>query len=303
MVKRKIIFSVTVLNIFLLFFFVYCNKDKQQSESTLGKFEHNGLIREYIYYAAKNLQKNAPLVVVLHGFTSNAEKIMNYSAMNSIAKENNFAVVYPQGYKDADSNTFWNVGYDFHSDIVIDDVDYIVKLVQYVQEKYSLSVTNTFLTGMSNGGEMCYLLACEHPEVFKATAPVAGMMLQSFFNNCNPMNPIPVFAIFGTNDDVTNFNGDPNNNDGWGAYPSIPFIISYWVELIDYTIVQTDTLPDINKNDNSFVVIEKYLNSQNGNEVLFYKVINGGHDWPGAWGNMDINVSREIWRFFERYKQ
>jgi polyhydroxybutyrate depolymerase len=37
--------------------------------------------------------------------------------------------------------------------------------------------------------------------------------------------------------------------------------------------------------------------------MLFYNVINGGHDWPGEWGNMDINVSKEIWSFFEKVKQ
>ena len=114
----------------------------------MGNFEHNGLTREYIYYASENIPEDAPLVVVLHGFTSSAKKIMNYSEMNTIAKENNFTVVYPQGTKDADSNTFWNVGYDFHSGITTDDVDYIVKLVQYLQEKFTLSVTNTFLPGM-----------------------------------------------------------------------------------------------------------------------------------------------------------
>jgi len=25
----------------------------------------------------------------------------------------------------------------------------------------------------------------------------------------------------------------------------------------------------------------------------------GGHDWPGAFGNMDISASREAWEFFE----
>ncbi len=293
----------TLFNVLLLLVFVSCGEDKKRTEITTGTLEHNGLSRSYIYYAPDNLPEEAPLVVVLHGFTSSANKIMEYSEMNALAKEKKFAVVYPQGTMDADSNTFWNVGYDFHADITTDDVGYIVELVKNMQEKYALSATNTFLTGMSNGGEMCYLLACKHPEVFSATAPVAGMMLQPFFTDCNLTNPIPVFAIFGTNDDVTNFTGDPNNEDGWGAYPGIPFTIHYWAEAIHYTSAQTDTLPDINKNDSSFVVREAYLNEQNGNEVLFYKVINGKHDWPGARGNMDIQASKEIWRFFEKYKQ
>jgi polyhydroxybutyrate depolymerase len=30
-------------------------------------------------------------------------------------------------------------------------------------------------------------------------------------------------------------------------------------------------------------------------------VINGGHDWPGISGNMDINASEEIWKFVSQY--
>jgi polyhydroxybutyrate depolymerase len=293
---QKIIFGILLILIFS------CGRvNKDTPEFSLEEFNHNGLTREYIFYAPNNLKKDAPLVVVLHGFTSSAEKIMNYSKINTLAEENNFAVVYPQGSFDKNSNTFWNVGYTFHSDVTIDDVDFIVALVKYLQNRYSLSVTNTFLTGMSNGGEMCYLLACNHPEVFSAIAPVAGMMLQSFFDNCDSMNPIPVFAVFGTDDEVTNFNGDLHDEDGWGSYISIPSTIEYWAKRVDYDAVEIDTLRNINVNDSSFIVSECYLNSQTEKEVLFYKVIHGGHEWPGAWGNMDVSISNEIWNFFETH--
>ena len=41
--------------------------------------------------------------------------------------------------------------------------------------------------------------------------------------------------------------------------------------------------------------------SQEGScsEVWLYTVEGGGHDWPGAFGNMDISASREIWTFFD----
>jgi polyhydroxybutyrate depolymerase len=303
MIKRRILFKASILVVFLSFIFFICIKNRVHSEVESGKFEHNGIIRDYVYYSPSDLPGDAPLVVVLHGFTDNAENMMKFSKMNILAKENNFAVVYPQGTKDKQSRTFWNVGYSFHSGIDTDDADFIAKLVRYLQIKHSLSVRNTFLTGMSNGGEMCFLLACKYPGVFRAAAPVAGTMLLSFFDNCNADNPIPLFAVFGTNDKITNYNGDINNNDGWGAYQSIPFIKNYWAKSINYTSVEIDTLPDIIKSDSSFIVREKYLNTQNGKEMLFYNIINGGHDWPGAWGNMDINVSKEIWAFFEKAKQ
>jgi hypothetical protein len=31
------------------------------------------------------------------------------------------------------------------------------------------------------------------------------------------------------------------------------------------------------------------------------KVIGGGHDWPGSFGNMTIDANIEIWKFVSRY--
>ena len=36
-------------------------------------------------------------------------------------------------------------------------------------------------------------------------------------------------------------------------------------------------------------------------EVWLYEVVNGGHDWPGASGNFDINASVDIWNFFSMF--
>lgn len=298
MIKYKTPF----LNVILCLIFVSC---KQHSSNRISKnnFIHNNISRDYIYYAPKNLKKNAPLVVVLHGFTSSAQNIMEYTKFNKIAKENNFAVVYPQGSLDQKSRTFWNVGYDFHSDIKTDDVDFIIKLTEHLQEEYSLNTNNTFLTGMSNGGEMCYLLMCQFTETFKAVAPVSGTMLQSFFNNCNTQKTVPILTVFGTNDSVTNYEGDLKNNDGWGAYLDIPSIIKFWADSKKYTSIKIDTLPNLSKEDGSFIITENYSNSTNNNELVYYKVINGGHDWPGAWGNKDIILSEKIWSFFEKHKQ
>lgn len=297
----KNIVRLSLLYLLLSPFMISCNGKKHTFEVSEEKFEHNGQTREYIYYAPGNLTSNAPLVVVLHGYTESAEKIMVYSEMNRIAKENNFAVVYPQGTKDNNSRTFWNVGYAPHTDITTDDVGFIITLVKYLQHKHAHSVTNTFVTGMSNGGVMCYVLICKHPNVFKAAAPVAGVMLQSFTDECDSMAPIPLLAVFGTDDHVTKFDGDLNNNDGRGAYPSIPFTINYWAEKINYNSIFRDTLPDINFEDGSYIVRERYVNDQNENEVLFYKIIHGRHDWPGARGNMDVTMSNEIWQFFKEY--
>ena len=57
--------------------------------------------------------------------------------------------------------------------------------------------------------------------------------------------------------------------------------------------------PDMDKGDGSTVSIEKYGLQDDCLQVWLYTVNGGGHDWPGAFGNMDIDSSREIWNFFD----
>ena len=56
------------------------------------EFEHNGVNRDYYFYRPESLEPNSPLVFVLHGYSGNANSIMSYSKMNSIADENGFEV-------------------------------------------------------------------------------------------------------------------------------------------------------------------------------------------------------------------
>ena len=261
-------------------------------------FEFDKIEREFILYIPENLEDNASLVFVLHGYTGSAIDIMNYSGMNTVADENGFAVCYPQGVEDNFGNTFFNVGYAFQENETVNDVGFIVSLAEYLQSTYSLSTTNTFATGMSNGGDMSYMLACQASNTFRAIAPVAGAIFEDIYNSCNPVNPIPVFETHGTNDDVTLFEGDPYNNDGWGVYLDIPSTIDYFVNQNNLTTMNVENLPDINENDGSTIESYIYSSTETTNEVWLYKVINGGHDWPGAYGNMDVNISEEIWDFF-----
>lgn len=265
-----------------------------------GVLSDGGLARGYIYYHPQTAPLNCPLVFVCHGYTGTAQGIMEYSGFNALADEYGFAVCYPQGTEDADGNTFFNVGYDFQNNETVDDVSYLQNLNIYLQDHYSLDTENVFCTGMSNGGDLSYMLACQASETFKAVAPVAGMILQDIMDDCNPEEEVPIFEIHGTEDDVTYFDGDINNNDGWGAYPSIPSTINFFSDLYNLELEESGSLDDVNQDDGSTVTYDKYGSSESCSEIWLYTVNQGGHDWPGASGNMDINASREIWLFFQQ---
>ena len=60
-------------------------------------------------------------------------------------------------------------------------------------------------------------------------------------------------------------------------------------------------MPNIDLSDDSIVITEKHIEGVHGKEVWLYKIMNGGHDWPGVWGNMDINAGVEILDFFSQF--
>ena len=288
--KYRILVLVSVIILFVL---------EAQAQYTI--FDHDGIDRQYIYYEPTELNEQLPLVFVMHGFTGDANDIKNYSKMNDFADQYGFAVCYPRGTVDSGGNRFWNVGYAFHQNETVNDVGFLTELAVYLQDTQALNPDYTFATGMSNGGEMCYMLACQAYDTFKAVAPVAGMILQVILDECDESPAIPIFEIHGSQDNVTPLSGDPNNNDGWGAYPSIQSTINYFAEKNECTTVVNGLVPDIDTSDNSFIESEKHLNGINENEVWYYKVVGGGHDWPGAWGNMDIEAGQEAWLFFQNY--
>ena len=259
-------------------------------------FQHDGLDREYIYYAPNNLALDAPLVFVAHGFTGTAQGIMSYSGMNAIANQNGFAVCYPQGTTDSWGNNFWNVGYDFHFGVVVDDVDFLESLASFLQSNYQLSSNNTFITGMSNGGEICYSLAFDGSNVFKAFAPVAGSVFPNgTINNLfNPNIPAPMFVTHGYNDNVTIYDGDPNDQF-WGPYLGVDTLVNFWINENSLTNFNIDTFPDLN-NDGKITISKKYSSSLTNNEVWLY-VHNNGH----SWGDSDIIIEQEIWDFFSLF--
>ena len=78
-------------------------------------------------------------------------------------------------------------------------------------------------------------------------------------------------------------------------------IMNYWADINECSKSESGNLPDRDKNDNSYASIDKNTECFKNHQVWLYTIHGGGHTWPGAWGNMDINASQEIWKFFSRY--
>lgn len=293
--KRTFIiaFVVTVL---IVAWFTNSNSDDDVglNQSIL----HNGISRDYILYIPENLPTNAPLVVVSHGYTSSAKTMMSYSGMNKVADEEKFLVVYPQGTKDQRGNNFFNVGYEFHASSKVDDLGFIKALVTKLTEDYQVNPNHIFATGMSNGGDLSYFLACYASDTFQAVAPIAGTMMQTTIETCKPQKGMPIFAVHGKADEVTYFDGDMANRDKWGPYPGIPAVIEHWVDVNAVEISKQVDLDNITNftASNEALSFDRYLSETSDHEVWLY-IHSGGHDWSLK----ELDTSSEIWSFFTRY--
>ncbi len=252
---------------------------------------HKGVEYEYHLYKPQNMEDNAPLVIVFHGYGANGLLAQKFG-FNPVADKYGFAVCYPTGPKDFKGQNCWDVGYSFHKEKgwKRDDVGFTLKLIKYLQKEYELSMENIFVTGHSNGGEMSYLLAYRAPETFAAAAPISGLTMKWMYDKLPAGQIIPLLEIHGTEDVVSKWNGDPYNKDGWGEYIAVPVAVNVWATQNRCTHIESEELP-LKRNR---VIAHRYVNGINGNQVWLYEVVGGQHAWP----DKDMDTAEEIWKFF-----
>lgn len=256
----------------------------------------DGMLREYYLYVPHNIELNAPLVFVYHGYTGNAKGTMEEFGMNAVAESNKFVVCYPQGSKDVRGDTFWQVGYSFHKNQKVNDVKFITTLASVLQKKYHLSKENTFMTGFSNGGDLCNYLACKTSGVFKAMAPIISCIMKDTYDLSQSMKPIPVFMLNGTKDRTTYWEGDMNDTEGFGPYFSTPAMLELRLSQNKCSFASSDTLRPTEVKDSTYVVMDKYINKSTKAQVWMYNVINGDHGYPEY-----LKLQEEVWKFFSMY--
>ncbi len=259
-----------------------------------------GIYRNYRLYvpALYNGTSARPLIINLHGYTSNANAQQLYSNFMPIADTANFLMVYPNGTKDGSNQPFWNAGI---SSSLVNDIAFLNALIDSLDLTYNINLNRVYSTGMSNGGYMSHTLACELSNRITAIASVTGSIFTTQYgSNCHPTRPVPVMQIHGTSDPTVPYAGNS------GSMP-IDTVVKYWVKKNNCNPVATfSNVPNTSTTDGCTAEHYKYLNGTSGSSVEFYKIIGGLHTWPGfpfggSGTNMDMNASKEIWRFFSQY--
>lgn len=260
---------------------------------------HDGYERSYVMYIPDSYtgDQSVPLLLNYHGFGSDANQQMWYGDFRQIADQEGFILVHPQGLE-LNGLAHWNVG-GFTLLSTIDDVGFTEEMINKISSEYNINQDRIYSTGMSNGGYMSFLLACQLSDRIAAIASVTGSMTPETYNDCNPQHPTPILQIHGIQDGVVPYYGDI-----WTR--SIDDVLDYWINYNEAYIHSNYMVDNISTTDNSTVI--HFTNEvENGYaNVEHFQIDGGDHTWPGTifnteGTNYDISASQEIWDFFSRY--
>jgi polyhydroxybutyrate depolymerase len=276
------------LIIYLIFILLSCSKDEDAQLTPVietGKMTKqlvvNNTNREYIIYVPENFTgtSSLPLLLSFHGLSSNMNFNYDYTNFSELAERENFIVVHPNGIDNR-----WTVSATNNPDI-----DFIEALLDQLENDYNIASNRIYSTGMSNGGNFSFTLACGLNDRIAAIASVTGLMLQMAIGDCIPSRPLAVLHIHGTEDLIANYAFVQGGLDFWTDHNNTN----------DFPIISD--IPNIDSGDGSTVKRFEYLNGNSNVEVQHLKISGGGHEWPGFSGNMDINASDEVWNFVKSF--
>ena len=152
-----------------------------------------------VYQAKKPIPGPKPMIVLLHGFSGDADRTNEYFGLSRLAAERNFVLLSPEGTRNSAGFAFWNAT-DFCCDNEksgIDDTSYLLKLILTARERYDVDPSRIYLVGHSNGGLMSSRLACEAPSLFAAVVSLAGGTFETD-SDCKipaPLSHLQIHAV------------------------------------------------------------------------------------------------------------
>jgi polyhydroxybutyrate depolymerase len=204
----------------------------------------------------------------------------------------------------------------------IDDVSYVRTVLDDVQANFNVNAARIFATGFSNGGMMSHRLACAMADRIAGIAAVGGGSGQfdrtlTQYYTCNPLRPIPVLHIHGTNDRNYPIGGGFGSGISATDFYPIDAAITDWitrnnvtstatVERVTPTTSCTRYATPADGSRPSAPVVLCRVDPPDVYDAANQIVFGGGHSWPGGVRSpspnsdvplTDFNANAYLWAF------
>lgn len=264
----------------------------------------DGKNRYYDVYIPNDVKSNPELVIQLHGGTQNKNELHSKKAGASkfwkeVADKEKFILIVPNG-TDTDTGEGkgdklnWNDCRIHLKDFYVDDVKFISDLIDLCVQNFTANSKKVFVTGVSNGGLMCYRLALEIPNKITAIASFNANLYKE--SECKVSGiPIPVMIVNGKKDAFMPFYGGKTKYRDEDALSSRA-TVDFWVKNNKLENAETSIIK-IGKNKE--VTHTLFGNQNSKNQVSYYEIENEGHTMPGK----KYVLSRFIQRFVGKQNQ
>jgi polyhydroxybutyrate depolymerase len=305
------------MKIILVLFILFLGfQNSLAQQNILDSLEHKEYQRKYMVHLPPGYSevKDNPVVIFLHGGNGNYVTAQGFTRLNQVSNSNDFVVVYPQGYFEPAANSFvWADGRSTGADKAgIDDVGFLDKLVKTLTNEYVIDSSRMYLCGFSNGSFMTQRMAFESETNFAAMGTLGGTLDSNLLVNSKPGKAIAMMYVFGMEDPFVPYEGGTVTGSTTNPVTGVENAVRFWVENNNCkSELDSVDLEDLNKEDNSTVTVFEYTDCDCDADVIFYKIVGGGHTWPGVEiveqepllgeTNEDINAGEELWKFFRKH--
>ncbi len=222
--------------------------------------------------------KEAPLLILLHGFTASGAVQNAYFGLTKHTNDKGILYAFPDGTVNPDGSRFWNAMdacCDFF-DSGVDDSGYLRALIADISKHYEVDAKRIYFMGHSNGGFMSYRMACDHADIVAGIAGLAGAMYPDPAKQCDPSEPVHVLHIHGDEDDSVDYEG---SNTAEKNYLGAKDSVAYWAEQAgcDSTPEEPANI-DLDENiDGVETTVLRYDKGCSGGSAELWSIVGGSH--------------------------
>ena len=148
------------------------------SPSQRGAHTEGGLTRSCLLYLPPDAGPSGtpmPLVVMLHGCTQDAADFALGTGMNTLAREQGFAVLYPEQSSDANPQRCWSWFQPSHQMRGQGEPAVLAGMTRAVTAQHGLDARRVYVAGLSAGGAMAAVLGQAYPDIYAAVGIHSGL--------------------------------------------------------------------------------------------------------------------------------
>jgi len=300
-----------IIPVLIILLFTAGSMAKARADTKEYTLDVDHASRTFLIHVPKNIThgQSVPLVIALHGGGTSGKAMERFSGLSESAEKYGFVVAYPNGTGRLKRILTWNSGNccGYAQNQNTDDVAFIRKMILSMVKHSHIDPSRVYATGISNGAMMAYRLAAELPDEIAAIAAVSGTL------DVDPnlvRAPIPILHFHGTDDQYVPFEGGHGKRSmEKNLHTSVADTIKVWVR-----INGADPTPRVEElpkryDDGTHVIRYTYRTNRDDKNIILYKIIGGGHTWPGkphlklilGRTTTEISANDIMWEFFSAH--